>query len=162
MRKEFYHLYGLISPKSKPYILRSIYHSLTGDQSAARTTAEEEMDQRVSEALMMEDPEIIMDLRQLNTNGKDSFGVFWDKCSEYLSACTSVHERRDGMVTFMAKAISVRDLIEEVEKLCPADIPIPSESWVRLCHYCATIFCYMRDYTIKYRDMSIFVCIDNN
>ena len=104
--------------------MRSIYHSLTGDQSGARTTAEEEMDQRVSEALMMEDPEIIMDLRQLNTNGKDSFGVFWDKCSEYLSACTSV--------TFMAKAISVRDLIEEVKKLCPTNIPIPSESWVRL------------------------------
>ena len=177
--------------------MRSIYHSLTGDQSAARTTAEEEMDQCVSEALMMEDPKIIMDLRQLNTNGKDSFGVFWDKCSEYLSACTSVHERRHGMVTFMAKAISVRDLIEEVEKLCPADIPIPSESWVRLnfcprnphaqvakrykgrleakhmiqkrqfrkshpdSHYCAAIFRYMRDYAIKYRDMSIFVCIDD-
>lgn len=75
-RKEFYRLYGLILPKSKLHILRSIYHSLIGDQSGARTTAEEKMDQRVSEALMMEDPEIIMDLRQLNKNGKDSFGVF--------------------------------------------------------------------------------------
>lgn len=32
----------------------------------------------------------------------------------------------------MAKAISVRDLIEQVTKLCPPNIPIPSESWVRL------------------------------
>ena len=68
------------------------------------------MDQRVCEALMMEDPEIIMDLRQIQV---------------------SVHERRHGMVTFIAKAISEPDLIE-IEKLCLADIPIPSEPWVHL------------------------------
>ena len=33
MKQEFYDLYGRISPQSKPYILRSIYRSLTGDQS---------------------------------------------------------------------------------------------------------------------------------
>ena len=127
------------------------------------------MDQRVCEALMMEDPEIIMDLRQIQV---------------------SVHERRHGMVTFIAKAISEPDLIE-IEKLCLADIPIPSEPWVHLnfcprtphtqvakrhtghleakhmiqkhqfrkshldSHYCAAIFRYMRDYVIKYRDRSV-------
>ena len=32
----------------------------------------------------------------------------------------------------MAKAISVRDLVEQVAALCPVDTPIPFESWVRL------------------------------
>ena len=32
----------------------------------------------------------------------------------------------------MAKAISVRDLINQVSQLCPPGTPIPSELWVRL------------------------------
>ena len=32
----------------------------------------------------------------------------------------------------MAKAISVRDLVEQVSKLCPDGSPIPSLQWVRL------------------------------
>lgn len=131
MRQEFYNLYGLISPKSKPFILRNIYHSLTGDQSAARTTAEMEIDDRVTEALSMEDPDIIIDLRELNTNGRDRFAISCQKCSQYLSMCTAVQERRHGSVVFMAKAISVRDLVQEVSKLCPDNTPIPSQSWVK-------------------------------
>ncbi len=93
MKREFYNLYGRIAPKNKPCILRSIYNCLTGDKSAARTTAEESIDERVTEALSMEDPNIIIDLRELNSNGSDRFKVFWEKCSQYLSSCTSVHER---------------------------------------------------------------------
>ena len=74
----------------------------------------------------MEDPDVIIDLRELNSIGGDDFKVFWEKCSQYLSMCTSVHERRHDSVTFMAKAISVRDLIQEVTKLCPEGTPIPS------------------------------------
>ena len=197
MKQEFYNLYGRITPKSKSYILRSIYHTLTGDQSASRTTSEQEIDQRISEALAMEDPDVIIDLRELNSNGKDRFSVFWEKCSQYLSMCTSVHDRRHGSVTFMAKAVSVRDLIQEVTKLCPEDTPIPSQAWVQLnfcprnphcqvakrytgrleakhviqkrqfhkshpdSHYCAAIFRYMRDYASKFRDISVFACIDD-
>ena len=197
MRREFYLLYGRISPESRPYILRSIYQALTNDQSAARTTAEEEINERVSEVLMMEDPDIIIDLRELNSNGKDRYGVFWENCAQFLSSCTTVHERRHGQTTFMAKAISIRDLIEQVAKMCPENTPLPSESWVRLnfcprnphskvakrytgrlqakymiqkrqfrkyhpdAHFCAAIFRYMRDYAIKFRDISLFACIDD-
>lgn len=132
MRNEFHEMCGRITPKTSSYILRSIYHSLTGDQSAARTTAEEEVNERMAEALSMEDPDIVVDLRELNTNGADKYSVFWEKCQVYLSSCTSVHERRHDNVTFMAKAISVRDLINEVSKLCPEETPIPSRSWVQL------------------------------
>jgi hypothetical protein len=191
MRQEFYDMYGRISPKTKPYILRSIYNSLTGDCSAARTTSEEEINQHAAETLSMEDPDILVDLRKLNNNGKDNFDVFWNYCASYLLSCTSVHERRHDNVTFMAKAISIRDLIEQVSKL------ILSQSWVMLnfcprnpctlaskrytgrleakhvvqkrqfrkshvdSHYCAAIFRYMRDYAIKFRNISCFACIDD-
>ena len=194
MRQQFFHLVGRISPKSKPHLLRAMYQSLTGDQSAARTTPENEIDERVSEFLSMEDPDVIVDLRELNANGRDCFKVFWEKCS---SECTSVQERRHDFVVYMAKAISIRDLIQEVTKLCPEGTPIPSISWVQLnfcprnprasssarytshleakhviqkrqfrkshpdAHYCASLFRYMREYAIKYRDISCFVCIDD-
>ena len=80
----------------------------------------------------MEDPDIIIDFRELNSNKSDRFSVFWDKCSQFLSTCTSVHERRHDSVTLMAKAISVRDLVQEVTKLCPEDTPVPSTAWVQL------------------------------
>lgn len=43
-----------------------------------------------------------------------------------------MHERRHDAVTYMAKAISVRDLVEQVAKRCPEGTAIPSEQWVRL------------------------------
>ena len=51
--------------------------------------------------------------------------------SIYISECTTVPERRHGEVCFMAKTISVRDLINQVSKRCPPGAPIPFESWVR-------------------------------
>ena len=131
MKKEFLTLYGQISPESKPYLLRSMYYALTKDSSAPRTTAEREIDERVQEALLAEDIDIIIDLRHLNSSSEDNFSLFWAKCSEYLTTCTTVHERRHDTVSFMAKAISVQDLIEQVSKMCPEGTPIPSESWVR-------------------------------
>ena len=36
------------------------------------------------------------------------------------------------MCTYMAKAIIVHDLVEQVSKLCPYGTPIPSVQWVHL------------------------------
>jgi hypothetical protein len=141
----------------------------------------------------MEDADIIVDMRQCNQNGKDDFAVFWDKCTEFLASCTSVQERRHEHVSFMARAISVRDLIEQVTKLCPAGTRIPSESWVRFnfspqnprakvayrytcrlnakqmvqkrqlrkthpdSHFFAAVLRYLRDYAVKYRDISTLI-----
>ena len=126
MRKEFFSLYGRLSPESKPYLLRSIYCALTDNSSASRTTPEKEIDARVQEALAAEDVDIVFDLRHLNSNGQDNFSLFWAKCNEYLTNCTTVHERRHGTSSFMAKAISVRDLTNQVAKICPNGTPMPS------------------------------------
>ena len=103
-----------------------------GDNAAGRTTEESEMDERVEEALRIEDPDIILDLRHLNQNKQDKYALFWEQSQVYLNECTAVHERRHDTVTYMAKAISVRDLIEQVAKRCPEGTAIPSEQWVRL------------------------------
>ena len=43
-----------------------------------------------------------------------------------------VDDRRHGSVTHLAKAISVRDISEQVQEKCPDGTPIPSESWISL------------------------------
>ena len=92
------------------------------------TTAEEELDARLREALEMEDADVVVDLRE---NNGDKYKVFLECLATYLRDATAVHERRNGSVTYMAKAISVRDLVQQVSKLCPGE-PVPSEQWVRL------------------------------
>ena len=132
MKKEFVTHYGLFMPGVKPYLLRSIYRELTNDASGSRTTKEEDIDERIKEALSSEDLDIIIDMRELNEGCVAKYDTFWGKCTEFISECSAVPERRHGEVCFMAKAISVRDLINQVSKRCPPETPIPSESWVRL------------------------------
>jgi hypothetical protein len=117
---------------TKPYVLRSIYRELTKDASCSLTAEEEEVDQRVQELLSLEDVDIVVDLRELNEGHEAKYELFWTNCSEYISECTAVPERRHGDICFMATVISVRDLIDQVSKRYPPGTPIPSESWVRL------------------------------
>ena len=114
-----------------------------------------------------------------------------------MQECTTVHERRHDSTTYLARALSVRDLVEQVAKKCPPDTPIPSLQWVHLQfypknpraktagiyrkrlsikmmvqkrqfrkthvdeHYCAAIFRYLREYTLKYRNLSLLLCLDD-
>ena len=73
------------------------------------TAKEEDIDARVKEALLTEDLDIIIDLRELNEGRAEKVDVFWEKCSAYISECSAVPERCHGEVCFMAKALSVRD-----------------------------------------------------
>ena len=95
----------------KPYALMSIYREPTNDASGSRTSEEGDIDERVKEALASEDLDVIIDLREMNEGRVAKFDIFWENCAEYISECTTVPERRHGEVCFMAKAISVRDLI---------------------------------------------------
>lgn len=197
MKQDFVNMYGKLSSKCSPFMLRSIYRQLTGDACSARTTDEHDIDKRIAQALECEDPDIIIDLRHLNTGGLSKYDVFWEKCSEFLQETTAVHERRHGDICFMAKAISVRDLIVQVTSRCPEGTGIPSESWVKynfcpknprakssahhtgrlkvkrqvqrrlFCkehldgHYCAALYRYLREFAVRYRDVSIFVSVDD-
>ena len=196
LRKKLIAKFGRISPKTNVATLREFYRAATGDQSASLTTAEEELNERLREALEMEDPDLIVNLRELNKGHSNKFAVFWEKMRIYLNETSAVHERRHGEITYMAKAISVRDLIAEVVKMCPGE-PVPSEQWVRLqfcpknphaktssqyrsqfqikmmvqkrqfrqthvdAHYCAAMFRYMREFAIRFRDLAIFVSLDD-
>lgn len=84
--------------------------------------------------LEMEDADIVLDLRHLNTGRKSQYDVFWSECKKFLeeSIGTAVDGRRHGNVTHLATAISVRDLRDQVQAKCPDGTPIPSESWIRL------------------------------
>ena len=132
MRKEAMNTFGRICGV-KPKFLREIYKRLTGDMSASRTTNEAEVDTRVRLALDGEDANIIVDLRELNEGRQEKFSVFWSECKSYLENVTevAVQERRHGEITYLASALSSRDMLEEVAKRCPEGTPIPSEAWLR-------------------------------
>ena len=106
MKKEFVTHYGLFMAGVMPYLLRSIYRELTNDASGSRTTKEEDIDERIKEALSSEDLDIIIDMRELNEGRVAKYDTFWGKCAEFISECSAVPERRHGEVCFMAKAIS--------------------------------------------------------
>ena len=134
LRKHLVSQFGRISKQSNLALLREFYRQATGDQSASLTTAEEQLDSRLREALEMEDADIIVDLRENNGSHSDKYEEFWKCLQIFLQESTAVHERRQSTTTYMAKAISVRDLIQQVSKLCPSS-PVPSEQWVRLQFY---------------------------
>ena len=67
------------------------------DCSSAQCSSEAEADERVAKAVVqLDDPEVIMDLRQMNENPKSTtFELFWQELQLYLDEVTlAVDERR--------------------------------------------------------------------
>ena len=57
---------------------------LSGDSAAAASTlSESEVDKRVKLYIDMEDPDVIMDLRELKSGRESKFDVFWDECAKH-------------------------------------------------------------------------------
>ena len=110
---------------------------MTGDSSSSQ----EEIDFRVKQAIEMEDPEIVTDLRQLNSGVKEKYDVFWSECGTFLEeeVGTAVDERRHGTITHIATAISFRELRDQVAAKCPENTPIPSIEWLRLQFWAKTL-----------------------
>ena len=123
-----------VSPNMKPVVLCALYQEITNDASAPNNIHEAEIDERMRMILEMEDPDIMLDLRHLNSGRKSQYDVFWSECKKFLDEEVGllVDDRRHGTVTHLAKAISVRDLREQVKARCPDGTLIPSESWIRL------------------------------
>ena len=113
---------------------RYIYRELSGDNSAPETVDQFEVDKRVALAFDMQDPEILTDLREHNTGQPKKYSVFFEKAKQYLENVveTSVHDRRHDQFTYLAQALSVQDLRQQVQVECPQGTPIPSEQWLRL------------------------------
>ena len=69
----------------------------------------------------MEDPDVILDLRALNGGQKTKYNTFWDEVQKFPQEGVGLaaEERRHSEVTHLARAISVRDLLEQVSAHCP-------------------------------------------
>ena len=98
MKKAFISKFGRVSSAVKPAVLRYFYHDLTGDCSASETLSQEELYLRVKQAIEMEDPEIVTDLRHLNSGMKAKYDVFWDECSKLLEQKLALLLMTEGTV----------------------------------------------------------------
>ncbi len=116
------------------YPYANYFKRSTGDASAASKLYEEEIDRRVQEYIDMEDPEVVVDLRSLQSGRRTHYDFFWGEVQKFLQEDIglAVEERRHSSVTPLARAISVRDLVQQVAARCPPSTPIPSRSWVSL------------------------------
>ena len=93
------------------------------------------IDERVREIINMEpeDPNTVIDLREVkNNDSKTKFDIFWDEAKKYINEDlgAAADDRRHGEVRHLAKAISIRDLCEQVVLRCPPDAAIPSNKWL--------------------------------
>ena len=137
MRVNYLWTCDLLLPKAKSSAFRAIYRMLTGDDSAAETVNEAKVDERVKLALELGDPEITIDLREHNNGQPGKYDVFWKIAAQFLEgkaadAVTAVDERRHDTIVHLATAISVNDLLHQIERECPSGTLIPSAQWLRL------------------------------
>ena len=130
MRKDFTTRYCRLNTGQQipKYVLRSIYSELSLDATAQQNPT---LDARVQNALLADDPDLVLDMRHMNPGRpSETFSDFFDKLSSKVEEISAVDERRHGNVCHFSKYISVPDLIRETEKDLPEGTPIPSESTV--------------------------------
>ena len=137
MREAMFEKFGRVSSGVKPAILRLFYRDLTGDCSASHDLPESVVDERVHEMLNMEpeDPNMVVHLREMkNKESRTRFEHFWSEAETYINEDqgVAVDDRRHSEVTHLTKAVSLRDLREQVSHRCPTGTAIPSEEWLTL------------------------------
>ena len=116
MHKVAFEKYRLIIPSVKTAVLRHLYKDLMGDDPAAAPASQEEVDVTVSTFFDLEEPELGFDLWHLYSGRASMFDMFWAKAKEFLEedVGTAINDWRHSEVVHLAKAISVRDLSEQV------------------------------------------------
>jgi hypothetical protein len=133
MRAKFFDKFGKLKDLT-PVVKREMYRTLNGDASAAETSQQADIDQRMRDFLDIDDTDVIADLRKNNGNPNATrFDVFWQDLSNYFEEQTlAVHERRHSEFMYLPFALSVQDLVATIVKRLLAGTPIPSCEWVRL------------------------------
>ena len=91
--------------------LRRLYVCATGDAAAARTSDEQDVDNRLLQFLELGDASIVYDLRALNHRPKH-YEEFFNAAEKFIAESieSSVDDRRHDSVVHLAKAISASDL----------------------------------------------------
>ena len=107
---------------------------ILGDNSASDNADSAVVDERIRLILDTQDPKLVSDLRQDNPGRPPKYEAFWEECRKYLAeeVDTAVDERRHGEVSHLSKALSVRDLLDQVSARCPEGVSIPCKQWLRL------------------------------
>ena len=90
----------------------------SGDMSSSENLDQATVDERVQLIMDSQDPNIVDDLRHHNHGHPTKYDTFWEECKKYLDNVvkTAVDDQRHCEHTHLAKAISVRDLLEQVTK----------------------------------------------
>ena len=130
-KKQFMSTYGFVTNQ---VALKTIFAELTGDQRKDSNLATKEISERFEFALLCEEPGINVDLRcQEKTTTSDTFELFFKETEKHLSedVGTPVHERRHSESLYLAKAISMKDLLRQVQAKLPSGTPTPSVKWLR-------------------------------
>ena len=107
-----------------------MYRFLTRDASAAVSSNQRAVDDRVLEFLIQYDaPEMIYDLWKNNGRPMDTkLDSFWNALDSYLEEVCVVQERRHSDNMYMPLAISCQDLIEIIAAKLPARSNLPTRS----------------------------------
>ena len=124
-QKQINNLHSVNIPE---HILRYMYCTLTGDNSAKATS--HQIDERISLANETEDPELVTDLCHLKKGHPgDTFTIFFHELEAIMQQLTAADDRCHS-IAHMGEFFSVRDLIEKVKARIPEGSPIPSVSIV--------------------------------
>ncbi|XP_062575399.1 uncharacterized protein LOC134237312 [Saccostrea cucullata] len=96
MKSDFTRKYGGLHACQTPkHILRSIYKELTHDASVDQNPS---IEYRIQEAISSEDPDLVIDLRHLNTGRPgDTFQVFFDLLRAKVEEQCAADERRHNI-----------------------------------------------------------------
>jgi len=85
--------------------LRAVYRFLTDDSSANDNAISKALDIRMAVPINPEDPDLALDLREMNDGRPEKYEVFWEALGSYLVEHTAAQERRHGDAGYMPVAI---------------------------------------------------------
>ncbi|PKK58505.1 hypothetical protein RhiirC2_796186 [Rhizophagus irregularis] len=102
----------ILGMPTKYHQVRALYQKLTGDSSLTTNMTEKQI--ILKQLLINRDDKVIVDLHNLN--------------KEHVA----VDDRWHGTVVHLSHAISVRDLIAQVTKICLPNTSVPSKQWLRM------------------------------
>ncbi|CAH3147064.1 unnamed protein product [Pocillopora meandrina] len=105
MKAEFRSRFGNVA-KITPAIRRANYRFLTDDSSANDNAISNALDIRMAVAINSEDPDLAVDLREMNEGRPEKYEVFWEALGSYLEEHMAAQERRHGDVGYMPVAIT--------------------------------------------------------
>ena len=79
-------------------------------------------------------------MRELNLGQPEKYNVFWEYCQKFLDGAVknsvdsllAVDERRHDTIVHLAKAISVKNLHNQVTTICSENTLIPHKQWICL------------------------------